>query len=191
MKLRMQNAGQPPRAARLCAAHTGVTLIEALVVVAILAILATLAAPNLRDFITHHRIQTTAEGMRSALAYAKFEAIRRNQSVYFCVTPPNGSSAGKWEIKTPSSPLNPLQFTALRQGTWSSSLTVEINSQRTQASPDGIANERCVQFLANSLPRPEPSSAKVLIVKAGDRSCGIDVQNTIIQLDNPCPQKQP
>ncbi len=62
----------------------GVTLIEALVVLALLAILAALAAPALGQMVAQQRLNATAAEMVGALALTRSEAIRQGQRVVLC-----------------------------------------------------------------------------------------------------------
>lgn len=57
--------------------NSGFTVIEVLVVVAILGVLAALAAPSFRPIIEKWRVQQAVESMRSTLYYARSEAIKR------------------------------------------------------------------------------------------------------------------
>ena len=59
----------------------GFTLLEALVVVAILGILVALAAPPLADLRERHQLQAQAEGFLDSLILARSEALRRQQRV--------------------------------------------------------------------------------------------------------------
>lgn len=77
----------------------GVTLIEALVTVAILAIMLGIAAPALQGFVAGNRLRSTALELRSALQYARAEAIRNNARVTVCkanATATNCNNAGAW-----------------------------------------------------------------------------------------------
>lgn len=59
----------------------GFTLIEAMFVLVILAILAGLAAPSMREFMAAQRLKTPASDLYAALALARSEAIKRNTPV--------------------------------------------------------------------------------------------------------------
>lgn len=60
----------------------GVTLIELMVAIGLLAIFMTLAMPAVGDMMTRQRVKSNAATFASALTFAQTEAIRRNQPVY-------------------------------------------------------------------------------------------------------------
>lgn len=59
----------------------GFTIIELLIVVAIVGVLATLGAPNLRDLVVSQRVKTAASDLHLSLILARSEAIKRNATV--------------------------------------------------------------------------------------------------------------
>ena len=63
------------------AAPRGFTVVELMVAVAILAVLATLAAPSFTPLIERWRVRQTLESLQSTLYYARSEAIRRGGGV--------------------------------------------------------------------------------------------------------------
>lgn len=65
---------------------TGFTLVEMVIVVAILAILLTMAAPSFNSFFDKYRVKRAAETVSAFLVNAKSEAIKRNKNVNAVVT---------------------------------------------------------------------------------------------------------
>lgn len=65
--------------------QSGVTLVELVIAMAILAILATLALPSFQTMIENQRLRAAAESMLNGLQLARAEAIRRNARVRFVI----------------------------------------------------------------------------------------------------------
>ena len=70
------------RAARFWAA--GFTLLEALVVLAVLGVLVSLGVPTITSLHAKHQLQAQAEGLLDSLVLARSEALRRQQPVTVC-----------------------------------------------------------------------------------------------------------
>lgn len=69
----------------------GFTLVEMMVVVAIVVILSAVSVPSFRGTIQSFRAQSTASTLRGALQFARSEAIKQGIPVTMCVSS-NGSS---------------------------------------------------------------------------------------------------
>jgi len=63
--------------------ESGLTLIELMVVVVIMVVSATLAAPSFSQVIANYRVRSAAESIINGLNYARAEAVRRNSAVSF------------------------------------------------------------------------------------------------------------
>jgi type IV fimbrial biogenesis protein FimT len=64
----------------------GVTMIELAVAIAIVAILAAIAAPNMSSWIKNLQIRTGAEAILNGLQLARVQAVQRNTSILFQLT---------------------------------------------------------------------------------------------------------
>ena len=76
-------------------APRGFTLVEAIIVVFIAAVLATLAAPYFRNFIIQQNIRNASYELMSDLIYARSEAVKRNASVTVSKV---GTWTGGWTV---------------------------------------------------------------------------------------------
>lgn len=75
----------------------GFTMIEALMVLAIVAVLASITAPAMRDFIDAQVIKNPASDLYSSLVLARSEAIKRNGPVD--IEPAAADWASGWQVK--------------------------------------------------------------------------------------------
>lgn len=63
--------------------NRGVSMIEIMIALAVLAILTSLALPSFNGFIANQRIRAAAESLRSGVQLARVEALRRGTGVVF------------------------------------------------------------------------------------------------------------
>jgi type IV fimbrial biogenesis protein FimT len=69
------------RAGKTSRPRWGVTVIEMMVVVAVLAVILALAVPSMRDFMARQRVKAINAELVTDLQYARSEAVARNQPV--------------------------------------------------------------------------------------------------------------
>ncbi|MEO7852335.1 MAG: prepilin-type N-terminal cleavage/methylation domain-containing protein [Rubrivivax sp.] len=67
--------------------HGGLTLIELLVALALVAVLTTLALPSFATMMGRHRLKAVAENMALDLAELRFQATRRGVALHLQVSP--------------------------------------------------------------------------------------------------------
>lgn len=76
----------PPGSRRASGGHRlagrGLTLMELVIALAVIAILATSAAPSLAAMVARHRVKAAADTLAAHLAEARFEAVRRGLPVH-------------------------------------------------------------------------------------------------------------
>jgi type IV fimbrial biogenesis protein FimT len=78
-----------------CARQRGVTLIELMIGITILAILLMAGLPSFGQWIQNAQVRSAAESIQSGLQLARTEAVRRNASVRFSLTDTGGLVAWK------------------------------------------------------------------------------------------------
>ncbi|WP_227686248.1 GspH/FimT family pseudopilin [Psychrobacter immobilis] len=75
------NASANKVAQRLQVSSSGFTLIELMVTIAVLAIIVSIAAPNISTQLANQRVKSTTATLANALKEAKVESILRRQNV--------------------------------------------------------------------------------------------------------------
>ena len=77
----------------------GFTLLEALMVMALLGLMVSLAAPAMSTLRQQHRLQAQAEGLFDSLVLARSEALRRQLRVTLCARATNTAcdASGDWQ----------------------------------------------------------------------------------------------
>jgi len=71
---------------RIATPSAGFSLIEVMVALAVFALVATLAVPNIRNFVQNNQMSASANNLMGSLALARSEAIKRNTQVSVCAS---------------------------------------------------------------------------------------------------------
>jgi len=144
--------------------HRGFTLIELMVVVSIMAIMASLAVPSFQQLMAAQRVRVTGYNIVSDLVLARSEAVKRGENV--TLTPVSGDWTQGWSVNVAASALmlrgqgrigSGVQFT-----TSPSSITFDRNGRTNLLTVvrfglyDGTSNRRCISLD----PSGRPKSAK-------------------------------
>lgn len=76
----------------------GMSIIEAMIIVVIIAIAMAVGVPNMVEWMQNAQIRTAAESMLNGLQTARAEAIRRNATVQFSMLTPGSAGETGWQI---------------------------------------------------------------------------------------------
>lgn len=116
----------------------GVTLLELAIAIAILAILATVALPQLALQIDQRRLHAAAEALASDLSEARFEAARQGRSMHLVL---QGGTAWCWSLATdPGCPCGSRQACVVRSATPSDHLGIRtLQGHPVQLTATGTA----------------------------------------------------
>ncbi len=155
------------QSSRLGAGQPGFTLTELLLVVAVIGILASLAAPSFSQLIKSQRMKSMATDINASLTLARSEAVKRNRDVTLSPTTA-GSWENGWQIADPDHAGNYIEVHSAFAGltaTGPDSVTYR-SSGRIQGSvapafnisAAGVSDQRCVSVDLSGRPYVKASA---------------------------------
>lgn len=97
----------------------GVTLIELMIGIAIMAILLTIGLPSFNVWMQNAQIRTATEAIQNGLQLARAEAVRRNEPVSFIL-----GTGTSWTVSTVAAPGTAIQSRASSDGSVNVTVTV-------------------------------------------------------------------
>ncbi|WP_306522465.1 GspH/FimT family pseudopilin [Rheinheimera sp.] len=131
----------------------GVTLIELLVAMTVLIVSLSIMLPSFSSLISGNKLSGQTDEIRTALVYARSEAIRLNQAVVFChsnnnmtCTVPAASGWEGWIVQTAAVAMAAPTVPALRSGLFpqapmkvSSDASLAAAGHAVRFTPQGLA----------------------------------------------------
>lgn len=152
----------------------GVTLIELIVTLSIMAILATLAVPSFQGMIMNRKISSSAGSMLNGLQIARAEAVRRNAQVQFvlgggsawivgCVTVTANCPANIQSGAVGDGPSDIVTVTATPTG----ATTVAFNSFGTTVSTVSTLTQLDIDLPPSVMPPSESKNLRIVIGSGG------------------------
>jgi type IV fimbrial biogenesis protein FimU len=101
---------------------SGFTLVELMVIVAVLGIFASIAVPSFADLVRRNRVQSASEELYNLLQYARTEAVARGRPITI-----EKNQGGSWLIKASDKVLREQTFTAVNLQSTHDSLVFRPN----------------------------------------------------------------
>lgn len=129
----------------------GISLVEILVTMAVLAFLMLAALPSMSTWLRNSQIRSTAEALQSGLAKARNEAVRRNNSVGF------------WLVSDTTSAGCTLSSTS---ASWI------VSMQSPAGGCDQAVSETVSPLILEKWARTEASNAVTVAIRAADATTG-------------------
>lgn len=80
-----------------CDSYSGFSLIELIVVIAIVSIVLAIASPNYSIFINREKVAALSDDFSLALSVVRSNAIKSGMPVFLCASSDNESCGGQWE----------------------------------------------------------------------------------------------
>lgn len=144
----------------LKSSHTGFTLVELMVTIAIVAIIATLAAPSFTELSANQRVKAAASNLFISILRARSEAITRDTTI--TLAPIGGNWATGWTMQNPAYPDLNIERQDLRGNitiTGPASLRYRNSGRLADTSipgftisASGTSNQRCVTVSLSGQP---------------------------------------
>lgn len=144
----------------------GFTLVEMMVVIAIVLVLAALAGPSFRELMASQRVQAAAMDLFTGLVRARSEAIKKNANVVIESKSGSTNWAGGWKVVADAVDLETHSpVTGVKAVGSASSLTYRSSGRIAGASPTfvftatGTTTARCVRIELSGQPVVVKASA--------------------------------
>jgi type IV fimbrial biogenesis protein FimT len=152
----------------------GVTLIEQVMVVAILAVLAGVACPSLAGLLHRQRLQVAQSDFIAALNYARGEAVTRQARLVFCPTRDHSRCSeetrweGGWLVGLDRDHDNQPDSAPLRTGENYAQLIIQSSEGRRHVTflPDGTAGGSNLTLLFCSVSQTQ-APLRVVVSNSG------------------------
>lgn len=129
-------------------ASLGFTLIELMVTIAVLAIIVSIAAPNISTQLANQRVKSTAATLENALKEAKAESVIRRQPLALSYNN-NGTNAGT------------IGVSGITSYSYSAKSTVKSNPAIVVFAPSKNANNAVVYTICDSNTSASPRQVSV------------------------------
>lgn len=168
--------------------HSGFTLIELMITLAIVALVLLAGLPGITEWIQNSQIRTAAEGIQNGMSTARTEAVRRNTHIEFVLTNPKVAGGTGWLIQTAngntaiqSKPDGEGSRSAVVTPTPTDATTITFNGfGRVVANADASESITSIAVDSNVLDAAKSRDLKIEINSGGEaRMCDPNVSDTL------------
>jgi type IV fimbrial biogenesis protein FimT len=170
--------------------NSGFTLIELMIVLALLAILLSMAMPGFTRWIANTKVRATAESVQNGLMLAKAEAVASNRKVQFALTTTEPVKANETSITTSLTGTNWMVRAATPGSTTYGTNSFVQGRSLTEGSQNvlinagsaatGCTRQQTIVFTGLGFVSPVPASGVLLCIDvssaASDRPLRITVE---------------
>ena len=140
----------------------GFTLMEILIVIAMVGVLLGIAAPSFTNFTASQRVKTASFDMYAALNFARSEALKRRQQIVVAPTTGTDWSTG-WTVKAGTTTLRSQNAPTGAAFSGASSVTYRMDGRLSAGSNLGVliqpnpanadVKNRCIRIDLTGLPK--------------------------------------
>ena len=145
--------------------HKGFTMIETLVVMVILAVLATFAIPAYTRFLPNYRLKLAAQDIYANLQAAKVESIKHNTSLFVVFDPADGNNGSYARATAPTVDLEQTYKGSVTYGSMDGSTIVDFSpvGDRAIFNSRGMAENPGSVYIKNT----QDNSYKIEVTSSG------------------------
>lgn len=141
----------------------GYTLNEMLIVVAVLAALATMSWPALRKPLARHRLTSAAKQLRAELMRTRLHAIQQGEPMEFRYVP----GSAQYRVRSMRSVCSDRPATSSSESAWQGGFSNAVDDLRVETSNSSGAVSTCAEAEASKLPE-EIKFAETCVPGEGD-----------------------